>query len=647
MERILYFIYSGNIIRLFGMNLEETTDLMFLAKTYELWSLLRVLEWFMYISLDADNYFHILKLSRQNKVEEGVAVCKLFAVHHLRSILAVKEGITALGLDLFHEIVHHVHLTPNIFGLGDIQEIATQINSDITRDFKKILHEKIRADTTFNVNSEKLLCHSFIILGQCEKISVLFKNGTEDVELPEPYDNITADSLQACIKFLYYRDTEDITPVVACQLRDFSIDFGLSQLADTCSKIMQKSLRKRNLLSTLEASLKFRTKWGPNVTSYDLNETCVTNIFSSFSTFRFSETHDVEVLIFLLSRAQEKSRTGEWKLRIPLSESEKRDRRLSRMELRGSRLDVSHRTSITDINSKMERHNSIILRRRKPSSDPKKENEEWDLASSTKSSHNRRDEDETKGKKSSRATKGLSAIIGRKSKPLKEREEEEKNKQDKEEKEKQEMLKRENEEKERIRMEEEKDRERECSLAEIMERVLKEKEEQERRQAEELSDYDTTSEGEITSSEMLLWVRPEDHGTTKSTDEEEVKEENKIIDKEPEKVQVLPVKNITRGFRQAGSRGSIMLSQAMMAEILTDSFGTNGVHETTTGTTSTPVTTTKISGTPSDPVISTSSIRSTDSASCTLSGVSSPSTLSPVPSDFSLGTETERGEALK
>lgn len=57
------------------MSLEETTDLMYLAKTYEVWNLLRVsasysfdsnlpkvLEWYMYISLGTDTWFHILKL---------------------------------------------------------------------------------------------------------------------------------------------------------------------------------------------------------------------------------------------------------------------------------------------------------------------------------------------------------------------------------------------------------------------------------------------------------------------------------------------------------------------------------------------------------------------------------------------------------
>lgn len=98
-----------------------------------------------------------------------------------------------------------------------MEEVAEQVKFDITRDFKKsvslvtpsyslrILKEKIRADTTFHVSSKKLLCHSFIILGQSEKLAEFFVHGTENLAFPENYSDITFGSLDACVKFLYYR----------------------------------------------------------------------------------------------------------------------------------------------------------------------------------------------------------------------------------------------------------------------------------------------------------------------------------------------------------------------------------------------------------------------------------------------------------
>jgi hypothetical protein len=48
-----------------------------------------------------------------------------------------KEGINAIGLDLFHEILMHVHLTPKKFELEDIEGIAPRVHAEIARDFKK------------------------------------------------------------------------------------------------------------------------------------------------------------------------------------------------------------------------------------------------------------------------------------------------------------------------------------------------------------------------------------------------------------------------------------------------------------------------------------------------------------------------------
>lgn len=159
------------------------------------------------------------------------------------------------------------------------------------------------------------------------------------------------------------------------------------QLADTCSKKTKSSLRKRNLLKTLADSLHARAEWyvigltlilmhsrGPNVTSDSLESTCVTNILSSFTTFNFDRTQDVDVLLILLSATQAKARLGEWK-RKDAHDGVRKPRMSSKLELvsltplihlcspfqRGSRLDIS---------VDAQRHNSVLLKKRTPSAAP-------------------------------------------------------------------------------------------------------------------------------------------------------------------------------------------------------------------------------------------------------------------------------------
>eukprot|EP01125_Pyxidicula_operculata_P007662 TRINITY_DN2595_c0_g5_i2.p1 TRINITY_DN2595_c0_g5~~TRINITY_DN2595_c0_g5_i2.p1 ORF type:complete len:979 (-),score=298.94 TRINITY_DN2595_c0_g5_i2:380-3316(-) len=107
MELLLKYLYSANI-QFFGKELFEIVHLMHTAKVYECKSLVDICCCYLFSALNRSNWFQIIKESQRLDMKEAKTACILFAIKFFPELLVEKAGMSAIGFDLFYEVVCHV-----------------------------------------------------------------------------------------------------------------------------------------------------------------------------------------------------------------------------------------------------------------------------------------------------------------------------------------------------------------------------------------------------------------------------------------------------------------------------------------------------------------------------------------------------------
>jgi len=189
-----------------------------------------------------------LKESEKLGLTEAKSTALNYSLKHFSSILKQKDGIYALGLPLFYEVVCYVqHNKKNNKKHSvefNIMDILSDLREELIEQFRVIYKQKFRADVIFKINSERILCHKALLLGQSNVLRSLFQNKDPNVEivLPKRYSDISVRSFKAMIKFIYYGDKRNIDLIAAHELKDFVKEYQLLKVCEVVEDILREGL---------------------------------------------------------------------------------------------------------------------------------------------------------------------------------------------------------------------------------------------------------------------------------------------------------------------------------------------------------------------------------------------------------------------
>jgi len=311
----LKFLYSSNV-KFFGMDPIEVMELMVIAKTYECHNLLKLCQLFLLCIVDEGKWFNILKESRRLELDEATCVAKMFAKENFPDLVIQKQGMVALGIDLFHEIVEFVVLPQPDSSLEDLNTVITASHVEIQEDFERICTEMFRADATFLTSKEPLLFHSFVVFNQSTKLIQLFAPESSTMKLSSKYDEVSDEALVLLLKFLYYA-YDQFDPFISYQLSQFSLDFSLSLLHQLCERNMHLVDSKNAVRAYHIAKEKIvHSQTGSHLEHLKtIKKLSLTTICEKFDVLDTNQIQETDLLVDLLVLAQKSAATHRWRTR--------------------------------------------------------------------------------------------------------------------------------------------------------------------------------------------------------------------------------------------------------------------------------------------------------------------------------------------
>lgn len=286
---LLKFFYSGNV-NFFKIEVFGVMDLLIAAKTYEVKNLVKLCQHWLLCVLEGNTWFYTFKESRRLKLKEFDVVCKIFARNNFEEILAEKQGIVALGVDLFHEIVSFVCLPQDKSEseLTPLDDVVASIRSVFQSDFERIYEEMMRSDVCFGFKS--ILCHLGIVTTQCSELGKQLNDVDNLINIPNKY-NFNEETTRILLHFLYTGQDCKIHPFNALQLHAFGADFGLSKLCSICDHQLTHGINA----STVFDLLAIGKKLSANKTRKDLTQIqevqvkCYQFVLTNFKQLNFKE----------------------------------------------------------------------------------------------------------------------------------------------------------------------------------------------------------------------------------------------------------------------------------------------------------------------------------------------------------------------
>lgn len=318
MRMLLNWIYSANIPKIFSINHVDLVELMYIAKVYDQDKLMQFCRWFMFLKLDVSNWFYIVKNTAPTKlnIPDALEICKLYASFHLHEIVAQKQGILALGVELFHEMIDFICNFEDFSKiLKDVDALFEESFASLIADFKKIHKDMLFADAFVRThNSDNILCHSNLLLGQSQQFMAFFKSESiNTVNLVENYPFLSGEAFSTLLEYLYFNDISKMNILFARQLMQFTTDFALRKLRDQCLLQSKEGMSPHSLVHSLEIVTEFYKRDAmKNAETEKLLKECMDKILATFREVNFTKLVHSSVGVEILVNFQKYAK-GRWK----------------------------------------------------------------------------------------------------------------------------------------------------------------------------------------------------------------------------------------------------------------------------------------------------------------------------------------------
>lgn len=244
MQRVLEFLYTGMV------DFPKLTDKDILllnaaSRQFKLARLSYLCERWLREHMTIESVFHLLKAATDLNETRVKGFCMQFALQHYNDFISNKDGIYILGIELFQEVVAAFQTNP-----PPPEEITPDKapQDTLLEDFKKMYNQMPFSDVTLTIEGEAIRCHKAILGAHSDAFATyLFKEGGAAQE------KIAANTFKSMLKFLYYGD-DNIEPLPACELVEFSRRYKLHSLLRICEDKIRNSINKRTVLEILNVA---------------------------------------------------------------------------------------------------------------------------------------------------------------------------------------------------------------------------------------------------------------------------------------------------------------------------------------------------------------------------------------------------------
>eukprot|EP01124_Arcella_intermedia_P029407 TRINITY_DN6201_c0_g1_i1.p1 TRINITY_DN6201_c0_g1~~TRINITY_DN6201_c0_g1_i1.p1 ORF type:complete len:636 (+),score=166.23 TRINITY_DN6201_c0_g1_i1:125-2032(+) len=296
---LLKYLYSANI-HLFGKDLLEIVDLIHTAKLYEVHLLSEICEQFLYVSLTDGNWFRVLKYSDKLGLEDAKMVCMMWAKRYFDQLISQRAGMSALGFDLFYDVVNYYVLTDKEKLLRPVEDIAKSAVEAIRSDFKKLYQEMPYADTSFVVGEETIVCHKSFLSPFPELMKYAKGKQQKFSDVTEKYE-FDSTIFKNILQFLYYTDEDEIDPFISRHLLSFATDFGLLRLRDACERKIRTGITILTVPHLLQMArgLENGTKRQKEIAA-EVEANCLSFVVENFTKLDFTTFNDPNLIADIL-----------------------------------------------------------------------------------------------------------------------------------------------------------------------------------------------------------------------------------------------------------------------------------------------------------------------------------------------------------
>lgn len=244
MQRVLEFLYTGMV------DFPKLTDKDILllnaaSRQFKLARLSYLCERWLREHMTIESVFHLLKAATDLQETRVKGFCMQFALQHYNDFISNKDGIYILGIELFQEVVAAFQTNP-----PPPEEITPDKapQDSLLEDFKKMYNQMPFSDVSLTVGGETIRCHKAILGAHSDAFATfLFKEGGAAQE------KIAANTFKSMLKFLYYGD-DNIDPLPACELVEFSRRYKLHSLLRICEDKIRNSINKSTVLEILNVA---------------------------------------------------------------------------------------------------------------------------------------------------------------------------------------------------------------------------------------------------------------------------------------------------------------------------------------------------------------------------------------------------------
>lgn len=236
--KVLEFLYTG-MVDFPKLTDKEILSLVSAARYFKLSRLAYLCERWLREHMTIESVFHLLKVATDLKEERVKGFCLQFALGHYNEFISNKDGIYILGIELFQEVVAAFQTNPQ-----PPQEMRPEDHPDtLLDDFKRMYEGMPYSDITFMIRNESIRCHKAVLAAHSEAfVNTIFKD--------ESLVRLTPAAFHTMLRFTYYGDDE-VEPLPACELVDFSRKYKLPSLLRICEDKIRCSVAMDTVLPIL------------------------------------------------------------------------------------------------------------------------------------------------------------------------------------------------------------------------------------------------------------------------------------------------------------------------------------------------------------------------------------------------------------
>ena len=218
---------------------KEILFLVAASRFFKLTRLAYLCERWLREHMTIESVFHLLKEATDLKEDRIKGFCLQFALGHYNEFISNKDGIYILGIELFQEVVAAFQSNPT-----PPQEMRAEDHPDtLLQDFKRLYDAMPYSDITFDVRGELIRCHKSILAAHSDAfVNTIFKD--------ESLVRLTPAAFHSMLRFTYYGE-DQVEPLPACELVDFSRKYKLPSLLRICEDKIRCSVALDTVLPIL------------------------------------------------------------------------------------------------------------------------------------------------------------------------------------------------------------------------------------------------------------------------------------------------------------------------------------------------------------------------------------------------------------